>query len=541
MFPELLDDYIADDNPVRFIDAFVDGLDLQALGFERAVPRETGRPPYDPGDLLKLYVYGYVNRIRSSRKLETEANRNVEVMWLLGKLAPDFKTIADFRRDNGKPIRAVFREFTLLCRTLGLYGGELVAIDGSKFKAVNSRERNFTQQKLKVLRQQAEAKIARYLQELDENDAQETDSKKLTREELQEKIEWLKRRKGVYNELQQQMEESGESQISLTDPDARCMTLGANRGTEVGYNVQISVDAKHKLIVDHEVTNECNDMRQLSSMALRAKEVLGVESLEVVADRGYYNDEEIRDCTKGAIVPYIPQTNPSNSRRAGLYTKEDFRYDAENDCYRCPAGEALLYIRCGTNKHGRQMRFYATKRCKSCAVRHKCTRDKGGRRIQRWEDEGLLEEMAHRLRAEPNKVKKRKLIVEHPFGTIKRSMDQGYFLTRRLCNVRTEMSLTMLAYNIKRALMLKGTVELMAALAMRGSSLLSLAENRDSDFWRIRSANALQTALWHRVFAGAFHTVSEAGTHGYRVRNRHSCNNPLVPGDAPCPSPNNGL
>jgi transposase len=464
MFPELLDDYIADDNPVRFIDAFVDSLDLEALGFERAVPKETGRPPYHPGDLLKLYVYGYLNRVRSSRKLEKEANRNVEVMWLLGKLAPDFKTIADFRRDNGEPIRAVCREFTLLCRSLELFGGELVAIDGSKFKAVNSRERNFTERKFKALGKRVEAKIERYLQEMDENDAQETDSKKLTREELQERIEWLKRRKGICDELQQQMEKSGESQISLTDPDARSMTLGSNRGTEVGYNVQISVDAKHKLIVDHEVTNECNDMRQLSSMAIRAKEVLRVHSLEVVADGGYYNNEEIRDCTEGAIVPYVPKTNPSNSKRAGLYTKEDFRYDAENDCYWCPAGQALRYSRSGTNRHGRKMRYYVSTRCKECAAKHKCTRDKRGRRIQRWEDEELLEEMARRMRSEPDKVKRRKSIVEHPFGTIKRSMDQGYFLTRRLCNVRTEMSLTMLAYNMKRVIGLRGTEELVAAL-----------------------------------------------------------------------------
>ena len=464
MFPELLDDYIADDNPVRFIDAFVGSLDLQALGFERALPKETGRPPYHPGDLLKLYVYGYLNRVRSSRKLEAEANRNVEVMWLLGKLAPDFKTIADFRRDNGEAIRATYREFTLLCRSLELFGGELVAIDGSKFKAVNSRERNFTKGKLKSLAKRADAKIERYLQELDENDAQETDSKKLTREELQEKIEWLKRRKGTYDELQQQMDESGESQVSLTDPDARSMTLGKGRGAEVSYNVQISVDAKHKLIVDHEVTNDCNDMKQLSSMAIRAKEMLEVESLEVVADGGYYNGEEIRDCTEGDIVPYIPQTSSSNSKRAGLYTKEDFRYDAENDCYWCPAGEALWYIRCGTNKHGRMMRFYATKRCKECVMKHKCTRDKRGRRIQRWEDEALLEEMALRMRAEPDKVKQRKLIVEHPFGTIKRSMEQGYFLTRRLCNVRAEMSLTMLAYNMKRVMGLMSIEQLLAAL-----------------------------------------------------------------------------
>lgn len=466
MFPELLDDYIADDNPVRFIDAFVDSLDLGALGFERAVPRETGRPPYHPGDLLKLYVYGYLNRIRSSRKLEKEANRNVEVMWLLGKLVPDFKTIADFRRDNAEPIRAVCREFTLLCRSLELFGGELVAIDGSKFKAVNSRERNFTEGKLKAVTKRVEAKIERYLEEMDENDAQETDSQKLSREELQERIEWLKRRKEVYDELQQQMEESEESQISLTDPDARSMTLGSNRGTEVAYNVQISVDAKHKLIVDHEVTNECNDMRQLSAMAVRAKQVLEVDSLEVVTDRGYYNNEEIRNCIAEGIVPYVPQTNPSNSKRAGLYSKEDFSYDAENDCYWCPAGQAMRYSHSGANRHGRKMRYYISTKCKECPVKHKCTRDKRGRRIQRWEDEELLEEMARRLEAEPEKVKQRKLIVEHPFGTIKRGMDQGYFLTRRLCNVRAEMSLTILAYNIKRVLTLKGTQALVAALVM---------------------------------------------------------------------------
>ena len=464
MFPELLDDYIAEDNPVRFIDAFVDSLDLQALGFERAVPRETGRPPYHPGDLLKLYVYGYLNRIRSSRKLEREANRNVEVMWLLGKLAPDFKTIADFRRDNGEPIRAVWGEFTVLCRRLGLYGGELVAIDGSKFKAVNSRERNFTERKLKRLKERAEAKIERYMQELDENDAQETDSEKPTAGELQEKIEWLNGRREVYKELQGEMEESGESQISLTDPDARSMRLGESRGTEVGYNVQISVDAKHKLIVDHEVTNECNDMRQLSSMAIRAKGVLEVESLEVVADGGYYSSQEIRDCAQEGIVPYIPRANSSNSKAAGRYGKRDFRYDAENDCYWCPAGESLQYSRGQTTRHGRKVRYYVSKRCRECGVKHKCTRNERGRRIERWVDEELLEEMARRMRAEPDKVKQRKSIVEHPFGTIKRSMDQGYFLTRRLCNVRTEMSLTMLAYNMKRVIRLQGTEELLAAL-----------------------------------------------------------------------------
>ena len=463
MFPEYLDEYLGDDNPVRFIDAFVDSLDLQALDFERAVPKETGRPPYHPGVLLKLYVYGYLNRIRSSRKLEREAQRNVELMWLLGKLTPDFKTIADFRRDNGQPIRAVYREFTQVCRGLGLYGGELVAVDGSKFKAVNSRDRNFTKRKLERLNRRAEKKIERYLEELDEADEQEQDSEKPTAEELREKIEWLKRRKEVYAELQEQMDESGESQVSLTDPDARSMKLGTSRGTDVAYNVQITVDAKHKLIVDHEVTNECNDVKQLSAMAIRAKEVLEVESLEVVADKGYYSKREIKNCIDEGIVPYIPETNSSSSGRAGLYAKKDFRYDAENDCYWCPAGKALPFSY-QTTSNGQAVRVYVASGCSKCLLKRRFSKNELSRRVKRWVDEEVLEEMAWRVRAEPDKVKQRKCIVEHPFGTIKRSMDQGYFLTRRLSNVRAEMSLTMLAYNIKRALKLKGTQELMAAL-----------------------------------------------------------------------------
>ena len=461
MFPESLDEYIADDNPVRFLNAFVDSLDLQALGFERAIPMERGRPPYHPGDLLKLYLYGYLNRIRTSRTLEREAQRNVEVMWLLGKLAPDFKTIADFRRDNGKPIRAVFREFTVMCRRLELFGGHLVAIDGSKFKAANSRDRNFTESKLKRLNQRAEKKIKRYLEELDKADEQEQDNEKPTAEELQQKIDWLRGRKEVYADLQERMDQTGEGQVSLTDPDARSMKLGNSRGTEVAYNVQISVDAKHKLIVDHEVTNAGNDKNQLSSMAIRAKEALEVEALEVVADQGYYSSEEIKNCVEEAVVPYIRKPNTSNNR--GLFAREEFRYDGENDCYWCPAGKALPFSY-QTTYRGQVVRDYIARDCSQCAIKAKCTRRTDGRRIRRWVKEDLLEDMARRVQAEPDKVKCRKSIVEHPFGTIKRSMDQGYFLTRRLCNVRTEMSLTMLAYNIKRAVRLKGVQELIAAL-----------------------------------------------------------------------------
>jgi len=465
MFPESLDGYVGDDNPVRFVDAFVDSLDLQTLGFERATPKETGRPPYHPGDLLKLYIYGYLNRVRSSRRLEKEANRNVEVMWLLGKLAPDFKTIADFRRDNGRAVREACRQFTLLCRDLGLFGGELIAIDGSKFKAVNSRPRNFTRRKLKRLVQRIDEKVERYLQALDENDAQEPNIYKPTAQELREKIDALKKRKEELAALQKQLEESGESQVSLTDPDARSMPVGKGRGTEVAYNVQLSVDAKHKLIVDHEVTNEVTDLGQLSPMAIRAKEILQVEQIEVLADMGYYDGKHVKACVEEGITPYIPKANTSVNSRLGLYSKRDFRYDPQNDCYWCPARKALRY-RFQTTELGRDIRYYATSECKGCALKPKCTRNKQGRRITRWVDESLLDDMARRVRAEPEKVKQRKAIAEHPFGTIKHSMNQGYFLMRGLTNVRTEMSLTMLAYSIKRVIRILGVSRMVAALAV---------------------------------------------------------------------------
>jgi transposase len=464
MFPESLDEYIGDENPVRFLDAFVDGLDLPALGFEHAVTRETGRPPYHPGLLLKLYLYGYLNHFRSSRRLEKEANRNVELMWLLRKLAPDFKTIADFRRNNGRAIREVCRQFTLLCRQWGLFGGELVAIDGSKFKAVNSRSRNFTRRKLKRLVERIDEKIERYLQELDENDEQEPNIYKPTAQELREKIEALKKHRQEHQALQQQLEESGERQISLTDPDARSMPVGKGRGTEVAYNVQVSVDAQHKLIVDHEVTNKATDLGQLSPMALRAKEVLQVETLEVVADMGYYDGQHIKACLEEGITPYIPKANTSANSRLGLYGKRDFRYDADHDCYCCPAGQAL-YFRFQTTESGRDIRYYATRACQGCELRPRCTRNQGGRRMTRWVDEALLDEMARRVRAEPEKVKRRKAIAEHPFGTIKHAMNQGYFLTRGLANVRCEMSLTVLAYNIKRVINILGAQKMVGALA----------------------------------------------------------------------------
>lgn len=434
--------------------------------------KETGRPPYHPGILLKLYIYGYLNRIRSSRLLEKEAHRNVEVIWLTGRLAPDHKTIANFRRDNGKAVREVCRAFTRFCRDLDLFGGELVAIDGSKFKAVNNKGRNFTNRKLKRTMKDIDKKIDAYLQELDENDAKEPEERKLTAEELKEKIKTLRERMKKYRGFQKHMEESGETQISLTDPDSRSMPVGGGRTTDVAYNVQMSVDSKHKLILDHEVTNEVTDRSLLSQMSGRAKEALSVEELDVLADMGYYDGQQVKDCTEAGITPYIPKADTSANRKLGLFAKDDFLYDQEQDCYWCPAEEKLTFRfpwpdrqdRQATEK-GRERRYYATPACGGCALKHACTRSKDGRRITRWVYEDVLEEMEARVQDEPEKVKLRKTIAEHPFGTIKRHMDQGYFLMKGLPNVGAEMSLTVLAYNIKRAVKILGVPKMLQALA----------------------------------------------------------------------------
>ena len=462
LFPEVLEDYIREDNPVRFIDVFVEGLDLVGMGFERAIPKETGRPPYNPADLLRLYVYGYLNRTRSSRQLETEAGRNVELMWLMRKLRPDFKTIADFRRDNAEAIKKVCREFTLWCKRLELFGGERVAIDGSKFGAVNSPKRNFTEKKLKRMIQEIDAKIDQYLKELDRQDKQEVGERSLSTEELKEKIERYKQRRGQYEQLKRDLEQSGESQVSLTDPQSRSMRVG--HGVEVSYNVQIVVDHKHKLVVEHEVVNEVTDQGQLSTMAKKAKETLGVETLEVVADRGYYNGEEVKVCEQSGITAYVPKPNNSSNLKRGLFTKEDFVYDGGKDCYRCPAGKELSY-RFNSVEQGRAVRSYEIFGCNRCELKSKCSiNQRGRRRITRWMDEAILEAMARRVAEHPEKVELRKCLAEHPFGTIKRVMNQGYFLMRGLTKVGAETSLTILAYNLKRVINILGVRTMMEAL-----------------------------------------------------------------------------
>jgi transposase len=463
LFPERLEDYIAPENPVRFLDAFVAQLDLADLGFARAQVAATGRPPYDPAVLLKLYLYGYLHRIRSSRLLEAECHRNVEVIWLLGKLSPDFKTIADFRKDNLKPLRAVSRQFTVLCRKLELFGGELLAIDGSKFGAVNARDQNFNAAKLQELVDRADARLAEYLKEMDKADAAELAGVALSKDELAAKIVALQEKQDWHKELLAQLDAQNK-QISVTDPDTRKMPTA--QGMLVGYNAQVAVDAKHKLIAADEVTNEVTDLKQLANVALQAKTNLEVNQTEVVADAGYYNAAEVSRCAEQGITTYVPKADTSANTARGLYGKSRFRYDQKKDVYVCPAGAELTY-RFATYELGRELRYYRASGCKTCALKKQCTRNKANRTITREENEGLMEAMAARMKAQPWKFKLRKTLAEHPFGTIKRWFGYTHFLLKGLEKVRCEWSLTTLAYNLKRVLNLVSFEKLMAAMAVK--------------------------------------------------------------------------
>jgi transposase len=462
LFPERLDDYLGDDNPVRAIDVFVDELDLAKLGFGGVEPEATGRPAYHPATLLKIYVYGYLNRVQSSRRLERECQRNIELVWLTGRLMPDFKTVADFRKDNGEAIRKVCREFVVLCRRLELFSEGSVAIDGSKFKAVNARDRNFTQAKMQRRLEQIDESIARYLSQLDSADRQgpTVPEAKITR--LNEKIATLRQEIQRLNALNAQMMQTEDKQISLTDPDARSMATSGRGSGIVGYNVQVAVDTKHHLIVTHEVTNVGTDRSQLAHVAKETKVMLELENLDVVADRGYFNSEEILACEKAGITVTLPKPMTSNSKAEGRFGKQDFRYVAEEDIYICPAGERLAY-HYTTEENGLVLRRYWTNACQSCAIKHSCTTAKE-RRITRWEHEHILEAVQRRLDEHPEKMRQRRETVEHPFGTIKSWMGSTHFQMKTLKHVGTEMALHVLAYNMKRVMKILGVGGLMEAI-----------------------------------------------------------------------------
>ncbi len=463
LFPDRLEDYIGEDNPVRVVDVFVDELDLGALGFVRVAPRATGRPGYQPWVLLKLYIYGYLNRVQSSRRLEREAGRNVEVMWLTGRLAPDHKTIADFRKDNGKAIRKVCAQFVALCRQLDLFTEACVAIDGSKFKAVNARDRNFTRAKMASRLKQIEESVERYLHQLDSADRQEPSLARTMRtERLQDKLVILKEQMQHLKALETEMLATPDQQISLTDPDARSMATSGRGSGMVGYNVQTAVDIKHHLIVAHEVTNVGTDRSQLSPMAKKTKDVLGTDALDVVADRGYFKSDEILACEEAGITVTLPKPVTSGVKATGRYGKQDFRYVAEDDVYICPAGERLVYHFTNVEK-GLTLRRYWTNVCQHCAIQHLCTTNKQ-RRITRWKHEQVLEVVQQRLDEHPEKMRQRRETVEHPFGTLKFWMGYTHFQMKTLKHVATEMALHVLAYNIKRVINIMGMGALIAAM-----------------------------------------------------------------------------
>ena len=460
LLPSCVDDYVGPDTVVRFIDAFVESLDLVAAGFDRALPKATGRPGYDPSDLLKLYIYGYLNRVRSSRRLEAETRRNLEVIWLMRQLQPDFKTIADFRRENKTSFRKIFREFVVMCRSLDLFGTELIAVDGTRLKAVNSGQRNFTKAKLAKAMAESDERLARYLKQLDDADKDDTTPPARV-DNLEEKISAIKERRAHLEAHRAELQASGEDQISLTDPDARAMQSSSRIG--VGYNIQIAVDTKHKLIAEQQVHNNVSDLGLLSETANAARANLGVDHIDVVADRGYYKIEDIEACEAAGVTPYVPKPLRGSSVKNGFFTKEQFHYDADADNLICPGGQKL------EPKYNRKIRdndaitYVNRKACKTCDLRVRCT-NAAFRKVTRYANEAILDRMAERLTARPEVMDQRRESVEHPFGSIKQWMGQRDFLTRRIENVRGEFSLTALAYNIRRALTLVGVAGLMRAI-----------------------------------------------------------------------------
>ena len=457
LFPERLDDYVAENSPVRVIDVFIDDLDISGLGF-KTEPKDTGRPGYRPSTMLKIYVYGYLNRVQSSRCLEHETQRNVEMMWLTGRLAPDHKTISDFRKDNGEAIRLVCREFVMLCRKLNLLTNTLVAIDGSKFKAVNNRDRNFTRANMKRRLAEVEASVDRYLERLDEADRSAPAADNTQR--LEDKVAALKEEMARLKKLEVRMLEAPDKQLSLTDSDARSMN---SRGSGmVGYNVQSVVDSQHHLIIAHEVTNVGSDRAQLAKMAKQAKAVLGRDKLAVVADRGYYSGREIRACEQAGIEAYLPKPKTSGNKARGQFDRSEFHYKADDDEYECPAGERLIY-RFSRTEAGKEIRRYWSSACTACPIKSQCTTGQY-RRVGRWVHEAVVERAQARLDRQPDAMRVRRATVEHPFGTIKSWMGSTHFPMKTLPRVSTEMSLHVLAYNMKRVINLVGTRQLIAAI-----------------------------------------------------------------------------
>jgi len=463
LLPPSLEDYVSEENPVRVIEVFIDELNLAGLGFSGMTPAATGRPAYHPSTLLKIYLYGYLNRVQSSRRLEREAQRNIELMWLTGRLAPDFKTIADFRKDNGAAIRAVCTRFVEICRRLRLFTGAVVAIDGSKFKAVNNRDKNYTVAKVIGRMEQVDASIARYLRALDRADREESDVAEAKSARLREKIAGLRQQMRALKVMEQTVADAPDEQVSLTDPDARSMATSGKGTATVGYNVQFAVDAEHHLIVVHEVINQGYDRHQLAPMAFKAQQATGCQQITVLADRGYFNGDQVLSCEGTGVAPVVPKTLTSSGAKRGFFTRQDFIYDAEHDHYTCPAGAKLTKAKRRAD-HTEDLDFYRhLSACFTCPLKSRCTPTKL-RRVKRWVNEDVLDRMQDRLDRMPEAMGVRRQTVEHPFGTLKAWMGATHFLTRTLDKVRTGMTLHVLAYNLKRMITIFGVGPLMGAI-----------------------------------------------------------------------------
>ena len=460
LFPDRLDDYLTEENDIRVIDYFIDSLDLSSLGF-KTVPADTGRPGYHPSTMLKLFVYGYLNRIQSSHRLEREAGRNVELMWLLGRLAPDFKTIADFRKDNGKGIKNTCRAFIGLCRQMNMFTDVMVAIDGSKFKAVNSKENNYTPKKLQFHIARVEKHIDQYLKQLDDSDKE--DEKHIDGTPIKEKLAWLENRLSELKALEVQVNDHPDKQLSTVDPDARLMkTRGMTRS--VCYNVQTAVDTKHHLIVAHEVTNK-PDRGQLCETGKQTQAALGQKAITVIADKGYYSGPDIKDTQDAGMTALVPKGDTSGSEKKGIFNRSLFKYDAEKEVYICPASHELPYRFTSVEKGLTVKRYWVdAPTCRACELKPQCSNSKKPRRITRWVHQDEIDHLDDLMASMPDSMLIRKQTVEHPFGTIKCWMGATHFLTRQLKNVSTEMNLHVLAYNLRRMMSIHGSQKLMAAM-----------------------------------------------------------------------------
>jgi transposase len=454
LLPDMIENYIEEDNPARFMDSFVDSMDLGKFGFKFSTLKDgAGRPSYDPKDILKLYLWGYFNGIRSSRKLEKECHRNMEVMWLLCRLTPDFKTIADFRKDNIDCMKKVFMAFNRMCMEQDLFGRKTVAIDGTKVKAWNARDKTYTKDNVDKRIKEMDEKVDSYLKEIEENDGKEEDEPKITN--MKEKIETMKKRMDELKEIQKKMEQTDTKEISLTDPEARLMKT--RTGIDVCYNAQISVDDKHHLIVDYDLDNDPTDCSSMVPMSEKSREILEADNLESLADKGYFSGENIKSLHDKGIDAFISEPKHGMPGKSGIpapgFHEAKFMYNVENDTYVCPQGNEMHLAKKWKNKKKQLFGIYRTNACAACPMKTKCTTSKSGRQIYRWEHQELVDEHRKKMLLHGSeKMKKRKALVEHPFGTIKRALNSGYTLLKGKKKVNGEFGLIALAYNMKRVI-----------------------------------------------------------------------------------------